>query len=178
MYNKTKGNKNFPSLHRHAFAKWWTQFDASKAEPEQVKLWFKDSNSVSIKHFKDFKDPSLNTHSTIQILKVTQPRQFGSNLNQTKKFYVPFDPIENRLLKAADPETSLFLNQKSQLAALLASSRSKESLAKNLKEVLQLLQQEKDEASSSKKEETNSSEEDDPFYQNKDDCFGISLNDD
>ena len=29
-----------------------------------------DTNSVSIKHFKDSKDPSLNTHSTIQILKV------------------------------------------------------------------------------------------------------------
>jgi len=72
----------------------------------------------------------------------------------------------------------LFLNQKSQLAAFLASARSKESLAKNLKEVLQILQQEEDEGSSSKKEETNSSEDDDPFYQNEDDCFGISLNDD
>ena len=41
-----------------------------------------DSNSVSIKHFKDPKDQSLNTHSTIQILKVMQPRQFGPNLNQ------------------------------------------------------------------------------------------------
>ena len=52
-----------------------------------------DSNSVSIKHFKDPKDPSLNTHSTIQILKVMHLRQFGPNLNQTKKFSVSFDPI-------------------------------------------------------------------------------------
>ena len=82
-------------------------------------------------------------------------------------------------LKAADPKTSLFLNQKSQLVVFLASSRSKESLAKNLKEVLQLLQQEEDEGSSSKTEDNNSSEEeDDPFYQNEDYCFGISLNDD
>jgi len=44
-----------------------------------------DSNSVSIKHFKDSNDTNLNTHSTVQILKVMQPRQFGPNLNQAKK---------------------------------------------------------------------------------------------
>ncbi|KAL5184769.1 hypothetical protein HKD37_17G048424 [Glycine soja] len=250
-----------------------------------------DSNSVSIKHFKDPKDQSLNTHSTIQILKVLQPRHFGSDLKKGKKFSVPFDPIgytywdyveawtkntrfkhswhiyfktntvynfpnwflkwwdffgpipeifpkqvqqgfaqfkkkytsqEPRIpmnlkyfssfamswifswqycysksertnqfpslqrhafvklwfqshpefLKATDPKTSVFLNQKSQLAAFLADSRSKESLDKNLKEVLQILQEE--EGSSSKKEEASSSEEEleeDPFYQNEDDCF-------
>ena len=51
-----------------------------------------DSNSVSIKHFKDPNDPLLSTHSTIQILKVLQPRQFGPNLHEIKKFHVPFDP--------------------------------------------------------------------------------------
>ena len=51
-----------------------------------------DTNSVSIKHFKDPKDPNLNTHSTIQILKVMQPRHYGSNLNQPKKFSASFDP--------------------------------------------------------------------------------------
>ena len=51
-----------------------------------------DSNSVSIKHFKDPNDPLLSTHSTIQILKVLQPRQFGPNLPEIKKFHVPFDP--------------------------------------------------------------------------------------
>ncbi|KAL5141611.1 hypothetical protein HKD37_09G024923 [Glycine soja] len=241
-----------------------------------------DSNSVSIKHFKDPKDQTLNTHSTIQILKVLQPRHFGSDLNKGKRFSVPFDPVgytywdyvdawtkvfwnqntrfkhswliyfktntiynfpnwflqwwdffgpipeifpetvqqgfaqferqynsqESRIpadlkyfssfalswifswqyhpeqvklwfqshpefLKAADPETSVFLNQKSHLAAFLAGSTSKEVLAKNLKEVLQMLQQE-EEGSSSKKEETSSAEED-PFYQNEDDCFGICL---
>ena len=74
-------------------------------------------------------------------------------------------------LKPVDPATSLFLNQKSRLAAFLASSKSKESLAKNLKEVLQLLQQEEENESSEKND-------DDPFYQNEDDCFGISLEDD
>ncbi|KAL5165928.1 F-box/kelch-repeat protein [Glycine soja] len=243
-----------------------------------------DSNSVSIKHFKDPKDQTLNTHSTIQILKVLQPRHFGSDLNKGKRFSVPFDlvgytywdyvdawtkvfwhqntrfkhswliyfktntiynfpnwflqwwdffgPIpeifpetESRIpadlkyfssfalswifswqhtfvkwwtqfdsfkadpeqvklwfqshpefLKAADPETSVFLNQMSHLAAFLAGSTSKEVLAKNLMEVLQMLQQE-EEASSSKKEETSyaEKEEEDPFYQNEDDCFGICL---
>ncbi|KAH1119404.1 hypothetical protein GLYMA_17G210600v4 [Glycine max] len=249
-----------------------------------------DTNSVSIKHFKDTNDPNLNTHSTIQILKVLQPKQFGTNLNQPKNFSAPFDPIgytywdyvdawmnfvkwwdffgpnseiypeqvqqgfdqfkrmfnsqESRIpadmmyfssfalswifswqykygktesnkqfpslqrhafiklwnqfdtsnvapdkvkiwfqahpkfLKATDLETSLFLNKKSQLAAFLASSRSKESLAKNLKEVLQILQQQQEEGSSSNKEDNNSSKEEDPFYQNEDDCFGISINDD
>ncbi|KAG5142871.1 hypothetical protein JHK82_018566 [Glycine max] len=115
-----------------------------------------DSNLVSIKHFKDPKDQTLNTHSTIQILKVIQPRHFGSDLNKGKRFSVPFDP--------------------SHLAAFLAGSKSKEILTKNLKEVLQMLQQE-DEGSSSKKEETSSAEEEeeDPFYQNEDDCFGICL---
>ncbi|KAH1035051.1 hypothetical protein GYH30_055152 [Glycine max] len=245
-----------------------------------------DSNSMSIKHFKDPNDPSLNTHSTIQILKLLQPRQFGPNLNEVKKFSVPFDPqgytywdyvdawtnvfwhqnnkfkhswliyfktnaaynfpnwflrwwdlfgqIPNifleqvqqgfaqftkmfnsqesriptdlkcighafvkwwnqfdtskaepvqvklwfkshpELLKVVDLETSLFLNQKSQLAAFLAGSSSKEHLTKNLKEVLQLLQKDGEEGSSSKKKVTNSSDNDDVFYQNEDDCL-VSL---
>ncbi|KAG4949449.1 hypothetical protein JHK82_042663 [Glycine max] len=124
-YSKTEKTNQYPSLQRHAFVKWWTQFDSSKADAEQVKLWFKS---------------------------------------------------HPEFLKAADPKTSVFLNQKSHLAAFLAGSTSKEVLAKNLKEVLQMLQQE-EEASSSKKEETSSVEEDeeDPFYQNEDDCFGICL---
>ncbi|KAL5191724.1 Enzymatic polyprotein [Glycine soja] len=122
---KTEKTNQYPSLQRHVFVKWWTQFDSSKADPEQVKLWFQS---------------------------------------------------HPEFLKAADPETSVFLNQKSHLAAFLAGSTSKEVLAKNLKEVLQMLQQE-EEASSSKKEETSSAEEEeeDPFYQNEDDCFGICL---
>ena len=81
--------------------------------------------------------------------------------------------------KAAPDQVKIwFLNQKSQLAAFLASSKSKESLANNLKEVLQILQQEENEGSSSKKEEESLEENSDPFYQNKDDCFGISLIDD
>ena len=126
MYSKTESDKQFPSLQQHAFVKWWNQFDTSKAEPDQVKLWFK-------------------SHS--------------------------------ELLKA-DLETSLFLNQKSQLAAFLAGSSSKEHLTKNLKEVLQLLQKDEEEGSSSKKEDTNSLDTEDVFYQNEDNCFGICLDDD
>ncbi|KAH1162250.1 hypothetical protein GYH30_000938 [Glycine max] len=129
-YGKTENNKQYPPLQRHAFVKWWSQFDTSKAAPDQVKNWFQSNPEF---------------------------------------------------LKPADPETSLFLNQKSQLAAFLASSKSKESLAQNLKEVLQLLQQEVEEEPSKKEaesSETNDDQEDDPFYQNEDDCFGISLDDD
>ncbi|KAL5148920.1 polyprotein [Glycine soja] len=129
-YGKTKNSKQYPPLQRHAFVKWWSQFDTLKAAPEQVKNWFQSNPEF---------------------------------------------------LKPADPETSLFLNQKSQLAAFLASSKSKESLAQNLKEVLQLLQQEEEEELPKKEAESsenNDDQEDDPFYQNEDDCFGISLDDD
>ena len=123
-YSKTEKTNQYPSLQKHAFVKWWTQFDSSKADPEQVKLWFQSSPEF---------------------------------------------------LRAADPETSVFLNQKSHLTPFLAGSKSKEILTKNLKEVLQMLQQD-EEGSSSKKEETSSiEEEEDPFYQNEDDCFGICL---
>ncbi|KAH1265451.1 putative Polyprotein CP [Glycine max] len=129
-YGKTENSKQYPPLQRHAFVKWWSQFDTSKAAPDQVKNWFQSNPEF---------------------------------------------------LKPADPETSLFLNQKSQLAAFLASSKSKESLAQNLKEVLQLLQQEVEEEPSKKEaesSETNDDQEDDPFYQNEEYCFGISLDDD
>ena len=129
-YGKTENNKQYLSLQRHAFVKWWSQFDTSKAAPDQVKNWFES---------------------------------------------------HPEFLKPADPKTSLFLNQKSQLATFLASSKSKESLAQNLKEVLQLLQQEEDEEPSNKEAESSEDiddQDDDPFYQNEDDCFGISLEDD
>ncbi|KAG5068874.1 hypothetical protein GLYMA_01G103900v4 [Glycine max] len=112
-YGKTESSKQFPPLQGHAFVKWWTQFDTSKAAPDQVKNWFQ---------------------------------------------------AHPKFVKPTDPKTSLFLNQKSRLAAFLASSKSKEK---------------EEEGSSTKKEESESSEEnDDPFYQNEDDCFGISLEDD
>ncbi|KAG5060198.1 hypothetical protein JHK87_001227 [Glycine soja] len=83
-YGKTESSKQFPPLQGHAFVKWWTQFDTSKAAPDQVKNWFQ---------------------------------------------------AHPEFVKPTDSKTSLFLNQKSRLAAFLDSSKSKESTAKNLKEV-------------------------------------------
>ncbi|KAL5159135.1 hypothetical protein HKD37_15G043496 [Glycine soja] len=206
-----------------------------------------DSDSISIKHFKDSKEPLLNTHSTIQILKCIEIKttnisthglftsrltQFiiyqigsfngGTFLDQSRKFSLSrfnkhFNSQESQILadlkyfssftlswifswqyrycktennkkfpslqrhgfvkwwnqfdtskaqpdkvkiwfkvhlaflKAPDPETSLFLNQKSQLAAFLAKSNSKEHFTKKLKEVLQLLQSQEEGSSKAKK---------------------------
>ncbi|XP_040865536.1 factor of DNA methylation 5 [Glycine max] len=65
--------------------------------------------------------------------------QFDTSKAQPDKVKIWFK-AHLEFLKAPDPETSLFLNQKSQLAAFLARSNSKEHLMKKLKEVLQLLQ--------------------------------------
>ncbi|KAL5166080.1 putative Polyprotein CP [Glycine soja] len=89
-----------------------------------------DTNSVSIKHFKDPKDPNLNTHSTIQILKYRygktenskqypplQRHAFVKWLSQFDTSKAAPDQVKNwfqsnsEFLKPADPETSLFLNQ-------------------------------------------------------------------
>ncbi|KRG89538.1 hypothetical protein GLYMA_20G030000v4 [Glycine max] len=70
-----------------------------------------DSNSISIKHFKDPKDQTLNTHSTIQILKVLQPRHFGSDLNKGKRFSVPFDPVGYTYCDYVDAWTKVFWHQ-------------------------------------------------------------------
>ncbi|KAL5159109.1 hypothetical protein HKD37_15G043463 [Glycine soja] len=124
-YSKIENNKQFSSLQRHGFVKWWNQFDTSKAQLDKVKIWFK-------------------THL--------------------------------EFLKAPDPETSLFLNQKSQLAAFLARSNSKEHLTKKLKEPRRREFPSLEEgSSSSKKEDTNSSNHDNDFYQNEDDCFGKKI---
>ena len=69
------------------------------------------SNLVSIKHFKDLNDPLLNTHSTIQILKVLQPRHFGTNLNEYKKNAKPFDPIGYTYWDYMDAWTKYFWHQ-------------------------------------------------------------------
>ena len=52
-----------------------------------------DSDSVSIKHYKDKSNPPNTTHSTFQILKVITPSEFGKNPNNIKKFSQNFDPI-------------------------------------------------------------------------------------
>ncbi|QHO41404.1 uncharacterized protein DS421_5g145440 [Arachis hypogaea] len=73
-----------------------------------------DSDSVSIKHYKDPKDATNITHSTIQILKVLTPNQFGKNPNNTKKFSNPYDPIGYSYWDYVDAWTRVFWLQNNQ----------------------------------------------------------------
>ncbi|XP_057445722.1 uncharacterized protein LOC130737882 [Lotus japonicus] len=52
-----------------------------------------DTNNIEIKHFRDKSDDSLITHSTLQILRVLRPTDFGPNPNSYKKFSQNFDPV-------------------------------------------------------------------------------------
>ncbi|MED6141945.1 hypothetical protein PIB30_108471, partial [Stylosanthes scabra] len=40
-YGKPDHPKAFPILQRHAYVKWWSQFDSSMAYPQKVREWFK-----------------------------------------------------------------------------------------------------------------------------------------
>lgn len=71
-----------PNLQRHAFVKWWVQFDTSKAGAAEVKKWFEENP---------------------------------------------------QFLEAADPETSLFLNQKSKLASFFGWINLKGAFSQKLK---------------------------------------------
>lgn len=122
-YSKTENNKQLSLLQRHAFVKWWNQFDATKEEPDKVKIW-------------------LKAH-----------------------------PV---FLKRTDLEISLFLNQKSKLAAFLAGFMLKEHLTKNLKKVLQLLQ-DQEEGVSVKEGRRQVDVLFRWFFQNGDNYFGINL---
>ncbi|MED6176755.1 hypothetical protein PIB30_091327 [Stylosanthes scabra] len=42
-YGKVDHPKAFPILQRHAYVKWWSQFDSSIAYPEKVRQWFKSN---------------------------------------------------------------------------------------------------------------------------------------
>ncbi|MED6175976.1 hypothetical protein PIB30_083446 [Stylosanthes scabra] len=42
-YGKSDHPKAFPILQRHAYVKWWSQFDSSMAYPEKVREWFKNN---------------------------------------------------------------------------------------------------------------------------------------
>ncbi|KAJ1405223.1 hypothetical protein SESBI_25986 [Sesbania bispinosa] len=70
-YGKQENKNYFPLLQRNAYVKWWAQFDASKVNPVEVKLWFQNNP---------------------------------------------------KYLQAADPETSLFLNQKAKITVAPAAS--------------------------------------------------------
>ncbi|QHO08534.1 uncharacterized protein DS421_14g473490 [Arachis hypogaea] len=76
--------------------------------------------------------------------------------------------------KISDPETALFLNQKAQIAAALAGAQSKETLAKHLQQIMQMIEEDKEH----KDDHTSSAESSSSYNQNEDDCFGIDLGED
>ena len=146
---------------------------------------------MSIKHFKDPKDQLLNTHSTIQILKVLQPRHFGPDLNTGKKFSVPFDLVGYTYWDYVEAWTKVFWHQNVRFKHSWLIY-FKTNIIYNFPNwflqwwdffgpIPEICSKQVQEGSSSKKEEASSSEEEleeDLFYQNEDDCFGIPLNDD
>ncbi|QHO34730.1 uncharacterized protein DS421_9g269440 [Arachis hypogaea] len=199
-----------------------------------------DSDSVSIKHYKDPKDATNITHSTIQILKVLTPNQFEQTFlahlfqentnyqfpnwfsqwwdyfgplpeilpppadegygkqehpkappmlqrNAFVKWWSQFDAamahpekVRNwfkehpKFTKPFDHEESIFLNQKAQIAAALAGAQSKETLARHLQQIMQMI----DEDKKHKDDHTPSEESSSDYNQNEDDCFGINLGED
>ncbi|MED6202367.1 hypothetical protein PIB30_104641, partial [Stylosanthes scabra] len=57
--------KTLPILQRHAYAKWWSQFDSSMAYPEKVREWFKN-NPRSLKISDPEMASFLNQKAQIQ----------------------------------------------------------------------------------------------------------------
>ena len=76
--------------------------------------------------------------------------------------------------KISDPETALFLNQKAQIAAALAGAQSKETLAKHLLQIMQMIEEDRKHTD----DPTSSAESSSGYNQNEDDCFGIDLGED
>ena len=72
-------------------------FHFKPTSPNRTQNYYKfiliDSDSVSIKHYKDKASPPNFTHSTFQILKVLTPSNFGKNPSNIKKISQNFDPI-------------------------------------------------------------------------------------
>ncbi|MED6175948.1 hypothetical protein PIB30_083171, partial [Stylosanthes scabra] len=42
-YGKPNHSRAFPILQRHAYVKWWSQFDSSMAYPKKVREWLKNN---------------------------------------------------------------------------------------------------------------------------------------
>ncbi|QHO49642.1 polyprotein [Arachis hypogaea] len=76
-----------------------------------------------------------------------------------------------KFTKPFDHEESVFLNQKAQIAAALAGAQSKETLARHLQQIMQMI----DEDKKHKDDPTPSEESSSDYNQNEDDCFGINL---
>ncbi|MED6201912.1 hypothetical protein PIB30_099821 [Stylosanthes scabra] len=117
-HGKSDHPKAFPIFQRHAYVKWWSQFDSSMAYPDKFREWFKDNKKSQ---------------------------------------------------KISDPETASFLNQRAQIQAALAWSQSRQPIKGKLQQILYLLQEDED---------SSSVEENEEKEENKDDYFGINLEDD
>ncbi|QHO11955.1 uncharacterized protein DS421_15g502730 [Arachis hypogaea] len=76
--------------------------------------------------------------------------------------------------KISDPETASFLNQKAQIAAALAGAQSKETLAKHLQQIMQIIEEDK----KHKENPTSLAESSNGYNQNEDYCSGIDLEED
>ncbi|QHO42378.1 uncharacterized protein DS421_5g153660 [Arachis hypogaea] len=79
-----------------------------------------------------------------------------------------------KFTKPFDHEESVFLNQKAQIAAALAGAQSKETLARHLQQIMEMI----DEDKKHKDDPTPSEESSSDYNQNEDDCFGINLGED
>ncbi|MED6136075.1 hypothetical protein PIB30_052544 [Stylosanthes scabra] len=65
QFEKSDHPKGFPILQRHAYVKWWSQFDSSMAYTEEVREWFK--NNLKSQKISDPKTASfLNQKAQIQ----------------------------------------------------------------------------------------------------------------
>ncbi|MED6142158.1 hypothetical protein PIB30_110926, partial [Stylosanthes scabra] len=67
QYGKSESDhpKALPILQRHAYVKWWSQFDSSMAYPEKVREWFKN-NPKNLKISDPETASFLNQKSQIQ----------------------------------------------------------------------------------------------------------------
>ncbi|QHO58126.1 uncharacterized protein DS421_3g88070 [Arachis hypogaea] len=99
--------------------------------------------------------------------------QFDSSMAYPEKVREWFksNPDSQKIL---DPKMALFLNQKAQIAAALAGVQSKETLAKHLQQIMQMIKEDK----KHKEYHVSSGESSSGYNQNEDDCFGIDLGED
>ncbi|QHO12984.1 uncharacterized protein DS421_15g511570 [Arachis hypogaea] len=79
-----------------------------------------------------------------------------------------------KFVKPFDHEKSIFLNQKAQIAAALAGAQSKETLAKHLQQIMQMIEENKEQ----KEDPSSSAESSSDYNQNEYDCFRITLGED
>ncbi|QHO49884.1 uncharacterized protein DS421_1g17870 [Arachis hypogaea] len=79
-----------------------------------------------------------------------------------------------KIAKPFNHEESIFLNQKDQIVAALAGAQSKETLAKYLHQIMQMIEEDK----AHKEDPTSSAKSSSDYNQNEDDCFGINLGED